>query len=255
MTALHGEGERVLDHVLDAGIPSEECPGEPGEARSWFTLMPGTGTTVVTWSFEADYGMNIIGRYFASLLGSVVAGEYRTGLDNLKSLAESLPSADFSDLEVEHLVVEATEIAYLPTSSRPEPAAISEAMGAAYFEILNFIDRHGLQEAGAPMSITRAFSGPELRFDAAIPVRGVSDDTPRDEAAVKLGQTYGGPVIRVKHLGSYRSLAYTHRKISAYLAALGIERNGAAWESYVSDPGKVPEPQLVTYVYYPVRPT
>ena len=45
----------------------------------------------------------------------------------------------------------------------------------------------------------------------------------------------------------------THRKISAYLAAHGIERNGAAWESYVSDPGDVPEEQLITYVYYPIR--
>jgi len=59
----------------------------------------------------------------------------------------------------------------------------------------------------------------------------------------------------VKHIGSYRELATTHRKISAYLAATGIERNGPAWESYVSDPGKVPEAELLTYVYYPVRPT
>ena len=138
--------------------------------------------------------------------------------------------------------------------SRPEPAAISDAMGAAYFEILSFIDRHGLQDAGAPLSITRGFSGSQLAFDAAIPVRGVSDATPRDGATVRLGLTHAGPVIRVKHVGSYRDLATTHRKIAAYLAAHGIERNGDAWESYVSDPGKVPEEKLLTYVYYPIRP-
>ena len=38
-----------------------------------------------------------------------------------------------------------------------------------------------------------------------------------------------------------------------YLAALGIERNGDAWESYVSDPGKVAEEELQTFVFYPVR--
>jgi effector-binding domain-containing protein len=42
--------------------------------------------------------------------------------------------------------------------------------------------------------------------------------------------------------------------VSAYLAALGIERNGAPWESYVSDPGKMPEEDLLTYVYYPIKP-
>ncbi len=228
-------------------------PGEPGEAKSWFDLAPGTGTTIVTWGFEADYGLNIVGRYFASMLGSVVARDYQNGLLNLKELAESLPSADFSDIEIEHIVVEATQIAYLPTSSLPEPSAISEAMGEAYFEILNFIDRHDLRDAGAPLSITRTFSGSKLLFDAAIPVQGVTEATPRDGASVRLGLTYAGPVIRVRHLGPYRLLATTHRKISAYLAAHGIERNGDAWESYVGDPGDVPEEDLLTYVYYPVR--
>lgn len=230
-------------------------PGEPGEARAWFDFEAGTGSTTVTWGFEADYGMNIVGRYLAPLLGNVIVRDYRAGLASLKELAESLPRADFSDIEVEHLVVEATEIAYLPTTSRPEAAAIAEALGAAYFQILTFIDNQGLQSAGAPQSITRRFSGSELVFDAAIPVRGVREETPRDGPGVRLGFTYGGPVIRVRHVGSYRSLATTHRKISAYLAALGIERNGAAWESYVSDPGKVPEAELLTYVYYPVKPT
>ena len=76
---------------------------------------------------------------------------------------------------------------------------------------------------------------------------------PRNAAGVKIAQTYAGQVIRVRHVGSYRLLATTHRKISAYLAALGISRNGAAWESYVSDPGKVREDELLTYVYYPIR--
>jgi effector-binding domain-containing protein len=104
------------------------------------------------------------------------------------------------------------------------------------------------------MSIMRGFVGGQLRFDAAIPVRGVSDSTPRDGAAVKLGRTYAGPAIRVRHTGSYRQLGVTHRKIAAYLAALGLERNGDGWETYVSDPTRVPESELLTDIYYPVRP-
>lgn len=228
-------------------------PGEAGEARSWFRLVPGAGTTTAYWGFEADYGMNIVGRYFGSLLGNVVARDYQDGLAKLKELAESLPTTDFSDLEVEQLIVEAEDIAYLPTTSRPDPAAMSAAMGKAYFEILSFIDQHGLEEAGAPMSITRTFSGAELVFDAAIPVRGITEATPRGSNGVRLSRTYGGPVIRVRHTGPYRELTTTHRKILAYLAALGIERNGDAWEAYVSDPGKVTEKDLLTYVYYPVK--
>ncbi len=228
-------------------------PGEPGEAKSWFRLTPGVGTTLVSWGFEADYGLNIVGRFFASMLGGVVARDYNDGLAGLKELAESLPGADFSDIEIEHIVVETSDIAFLAATSRPEPAAISEAMGKAYFQILNFIDENSLSDAGAPLSIARDFSGSELVFDAAIPVRGLNAETPRDGPGVRIGQTYGGAVIRVRHIGSYRSLTATHRKISAYLSALGIDRNGAAWESYVSDPGNVPENELLTYVYYPIK--
>lgn len=228
-------------------------PGESAEAKSWFSLISGVGTTIVTWGFEADYGMNIVGRYFAPMLGGFVARDHHDGLVRLKDLAEGLPAANFSDIEIEHLVVEATEIAYLPAASEPEPAAISEAMGSAYFQILNFIDAQNLAAAGAPLSIMRNFRGAKLAFDAAIPVRGVSNETPRDNIGVKIALTYKGSVIRVKHIGSYRLLTGTHRKISAYLAALGIKRNGAAWESYVSDPSKVPEKDLVTYVYYPIK--
>ena len=225
-----------------------------GEARTWFNVdARGIGTSV-TWSFETDYGYNVAGRYVALLLEDVIRQEYEQGIGRLKSFAESLPGADFGDLQIEHIVVEAFDIAMLPTTAAPEPGAISEAMGDAYYRILSFIDAHGLQEAGAPLSITESYSGSALQFTAAIPVQGISDETQRDSGGVRLGKTWAGPVVRVIHTGSYRTLGNTHRKVSAYLAALGIERAGSAWETYVSDPTKVAEAELQTYVYYPIRP-
>ena len=235
-----------IETVINAG-------GE-GESRSTYELAAGDGQTRLTWTFTTDYGFNLVGRYIALLLKDAIRADHEQGLASLRDLAESLPHADFSELDIEHIVVDAQTIAYLPTTSVPEPSAISEAMGNAYFRVLSFIDSQELYEAGAPISITRSFSGGELRFDAAIPVRGVSDSTPREDSGVRIGETYAGPVIRVKHVGSYRSLGATHARIAAYLAALGIDRAGPAWESYVSDPTKVPERELLTYVYYPIRP-
>ena len=252
--AVRGSGSQLIT----ASRPHEHVaittnPGEAGEAHSWFTLTPGVGTTQITWGFEADYGFNIVGRYFAAMLGGIVARDYYNGLADLKELAEGLPTADFSDIEIEHIVVEATQIAYLPATSQAAPDAISAALRKAYLQILSFIDENQLTAAGAPLAITKAFSGAELRFDAAIPVRGVDQDTPRDNAGVKIGQTHAGNVIRVSHIGSYRNLILTHRKISAYLAALDIERDGPSWESYVSDPGRVAEVDLLTHIFYPIR--
>ena len=227
--------------------------GESGQSRTWFELDEEVGLTHVQWGFEHDYGLNVIGRYLGLIVTGVIRRDYERGISNLQALAESLPRADFSEIEIEQLVVEAVDIAYLSATSAPVPGATSAAMGAALFEILSFIDDNGLAEAGAPMSIAHAFRGSELRFDVAIPVRGVTDSTPRNGSGVRIGESYRGAVVRVKHIGGYRTLGETHRKIAAYFAALGIERNGDAWESYVSDPTRTDEADLLTYIYYPIR--
>jgi len=227
--------------------------GDGDEAAISFSLEEIGSMTRVAWSWERDSGWNIVRRYFGLVQDGIIGDDFESGLLNLAELAEQLPPADFSNLQVEQIVVEAAEIAFYRTTSVPEATAISEAMGDSYFEILSFIDQFDLQEAGAPISITRTFSGSELVFDAAIPVRGLTITTPRTEHAVKIGTTYEGPVIRVRHIGSYATLGETHEKIAAYLAALGIERNGDAWESYISDPTRTSESELLTYVYYPIR--
>ena len=251
--AIIGSGTQVIS----ASEPLQRIaithnPGAAGESRATLRFNRQNGTTQVSWDFEIDYGFNIVGRYLDLLRRNIVRNDYAASLGNLKELAESLPHADFSDIEIEHMHVEASPIAYLSVSSRPEASAISKAMGNAYFEILRFIDANSLREAGAPISIMQSFSGSDLSFQAAIPIAGADLEAQGDASPVRVGETYAGPVVRVKHVGTYGTLGRTHAKILAYLAAVGIERAGAAWESYVSDPTKVDESELLTLIYYPI---
>ena len=244
--------------VIETSMPYEHIgtlmnPGQTGAARSWFDFRETANGTLVEWTFESDYGYNLVGRYAALLLNGVIRRDYEYGLRRLADLAESLPRTDFSDLAVEHVEVAAQAIAYRSTSSSPNPEATADALGKAYFRILNFIDAQGLQEAGAPMLISRALHGNEMRFDAAIPIRGVSATTPTEAEGVRRGQSYAGKAVKARHRGPYRDLVQTHRKITAYLAAHGIERNGDAWESFVNDPTTVEESEILTDVYYPIR--
>lgn len=253
--SIIGEGSQTIVESRPYERVASQLELDGGdEAIMTIDLEEGEMTTRVTWTFEQHYGLDLPARYFGLLLDGIVSEDTERGLAALKVLAESLPPSNFSDLEVEQMVVESAPLAYRPTSSEPLARAISEALGEAYFEVLSFIDEHGLSEAGAPVSISRAYSGAELRFDAAIPVRGNTGFSPPAESAVKIGQSYGGPVIRAKHVGSYLTLGRTHDKIAAYLAALGLSRNGDAWEAYVSDPTRTPEDELLTYIYYPIQP-
>lgn len=249
-----GQGQQeIVESVPFTRVVSELDLGSRGDARSTFSLEALEYGTKVTWSFDAAFGINLLARFAGLAFDSTVGDDFETGLSNLKSMAERMPRADFSQAEIETITVEAQDIAYISASSIPLAAAISETMGDAYFKVLNFMDRNGLVAAGPAISISRGYRGADLAFDAAIPVHGLSDNTPRESRGVKLGRTYAGPVIRVKHVGSYLRLGQTHDKIAAYLAALGIERNGDAWESYVSDPTRTAEAELITYVYYPIR--
>jgi len=254
-TAPTGESGRqtvITSDPFRSVVMKIELEGSPA-FRSAFMLDALQGRTKVIWTCDTDLGLDLLARYLRPGFRTRIGGDYENGLADLKSLAESLPRADFSDLEIEHMIVEPQTIAYATTNSMPNALAVSEAMGAALFDVLRFIDRHGLREAGAPLSISRTFSGSRLVFDAGVPVQGMVESTVASGEGVRLGQSYGGPVVRVAHTGPYGSLAETHEKIAAYLAAYGIERNGDAWESYESDPARTPESDLLTYVYYPVR--
>lgn len=245
-------GQTIVESVSNRLVVSQLDIDQGQPLRSTFEISRADAGTRVRWTCERRFGINLFARYKGLFLESGTGRELERGLENIRTLVESLPRADWTDIEIEHLEVTPQPIVYLTETSAPTPAAISEAMGEAYFRILGFIDQHGLQEAGAPLSISRRFSGSEFVFDAAIPVRGVSDETPHSENGVQLGVTYDGPAIRGRHVGSYRDLSRTHEKIAAYLAAHGIARAGDAWESYVSDPARTPEPQLVTDIFYPI---
>jgi len=228
--------------------------GEPGEAVSWLELEPVPEGTRVMRGFEHDYGYNLVGRYFGLLWRGVVERDHRLSLERLKALAESLPRADFADLDADDVQVEARTIAYLSMTSAADTAAVSEALGAAYLDILTHIEARGLRTAGAPRAILRGYEGAKRRFDAAVPVNAEAEAASgAARNGVRFGTSYAGRAIRARHAGSYELLGDTHRKLKSYLAALGLERNGMPWETYVTDPGKTPEHERVTEIYYPVR--
>lgn len=221
------------------------------------TFTPQGAGTRVDWSFDGKFGgsvfSQVMSRYFALLMGDAVMQDYARGLANLKKLAESLPKDDFGTLQVELVSAKPIAIAMSSGHSSTEDGEVGKALGEAYARIVGFMKANNLGEAGPPLAITRKWdeTAKVFEFDAGIPVDRA--DVAASPGEVRMGATAGGKLLKVRHTGPYRELPKTYDMLDAYMAAYGYEKAGDEWEQYVSDPGKTPEAELITDIYYPVK--
>ena len=227
--------------------------GSQGVSQAAYLLQPENQGTRLTWTFDTDFGLNIIGRYFGLILDRQLGPLYAQGLANLKRIAEELPKVDWSGIDIGTTEVPSTTIVYTTGDSSREPADIAAALGAAYGRVAVFIAANGLQIAGQPIAITNYWDDRGYGFDAAMPVSGTPTRGAGPGSAVRMGESYGGHVVRAVHVGPYTGLEDAYHKVGAFNIAHKLESNGRSWEVFVSDPGNTPEEELVTEIYQPVK--
>ncbi len=246
-----GGSQRIIESIPYEFVSFLINPGEPGEAAAWVDLEQAPGGTNVTRGFEHDYGYNIVGRYFGLLWAGMIRRDHLASLARLAAVVESLPRADYADIDIDEVFIEAEDIAYAVTTVAGGTDAASKALGDAYVKVLSYIEAHGLEESGPPLAIIRGPVGSRRRLDAAVPIKGQSGEL-EPGRHVRPGRTYEGHVAAAIHRGSYDKLRTTHQKLQSYLAATGRRTNGDPWEVYVTDPGRTPEAKLETRVVYPI---
>ena len=227
--------------------------GDNPPATAEFALAPEGSGTHVTWSFDSDMGPRPIGRYFGLMMDRWIGPDYERGLAGLKTLAESLPKADFADLVVATVDAKPLTVAYVESQSSKDTAAVGEAIGAAYAKVVAFMKVHGMTQAGPPITINTRWDDTGYGFDAAIPVdKAPEKDLPVD-SPVQVKQTYAGKALKIVFKGPYGGMTPSYVKLQAYMAARGYESSGPPWDEYVSDPGTTPEAELTTNIYQPVK--
>jgi uncharacterized protein YndB with AHSA1/START domain len=77
------ENDRRITVALDFG--------EMGQATAYYALQPLASGTQVTWGFDEDVGMNLLGRYFGPFMDGMIGKDYEEGLASLKTLLEIPP--------------------------------------------------------------------------------------------------------------------------------------------------------------------
>jgi AraC family transcriptional regulator len=107
----------------------------------------------------------------------------------------------------------------------------------------------GLPIAGWP--IARYLSvGPGLwTVQAAMPLAA----SVPGEGEMEARALPGGPVAMAVHAGSYDELGETYAAMEKWIEANGFKTAGAPWESYVTDPGQLPNPaDWRTEIFWPL---
>jgi effector-binding domain-containing protein len=225
---------------------------QQGSADSYFHIGEGTNGTLVTWGFDTDllegqgwFG-GLLARYFGLFFDRWIGTDYEMGLANLKTLVESMPLADFSDLKVEVIEVEPTDILYVKNLTEGS-ADLDTGLAAAYREITTFMAKNEIEMAAQPMAITRIRANQGFDVEAAIPV---STKEVEPSGRVMKGQSPAGRALRVVHRGSYDSMAPDYDKLAAWMAAHGLAEGSVSWEHYISNPAETPRDQLITHIYF-----
>ena len=230
---------------------------QQGMATAYFSIQDRAGAATLTWGFDADLTRDqslageMVAKYFGLLFDRWIGSDYETGLANLKTLAESLPNVDFSGLEVEVVDVAPMDILFVQSDSSQDPADLASTLASAYQEITAFMAENAMEMSAQPMTITRAWSESGYAFDAAIPV--VMKDVVLT-GNVQAGKSPSGRAVRVIHRGPYDRMMPTYEKLSAYMTANGLREGPVSWEHYISDPGKTPGNELITYIYFQIEP-
>lgn len=226
--------------------------GPQGDATSFFTLTPKDDGTHVVWGFDTEFGMDIMGRYFGLMMEKFIGTPYEEGLANLKALAEGMPSADFSDLDVEVTEVEPMTMAYFEGTSTQQTEQVSEDLASAYAQVVGFIESQGLTPSGPPLTVNHLWEDNVYEFQAGMPIAEAPEEAVAADSPVQIGTTYGGKAVRAVHRGSYDSMPETYEKLMAYMAAHGYEYSGSPWDIWISDPETTPEEDLITHIHFPL---
>lgn len=232
--------------------------GPQGRADSYFDIHRAPSGSRVTWGFDTDVSEEqgffgaLLGRYFGLMLDRWVGADYEQGLAALKAFAESLPPQDFSEADIALLEVQPMEVLIVSGEADQTPNEIAAALANAYGELTRHITQFDLEVSGQPMAITRAWDNGRYVFDAAIPVAGAAVMRGQ-EGNVRAGLSPGGPAARIVHVGSYAETISSYEKLATWMAAHGWREGSVSWEHYISDPGEVPEAEIITHIYFQVE--
>jgi hypothetical protein len=143
-------------------------------ANKQFTLnMEPTNSqrlTRVTWSYDVDYGWNLIDRYSRFFLRGAPDTLIQYGLDNLQNTLASIPNVDYTKIDTRIVQTQPQAILFVSTSAPRTLDDVDAATAKAMQQIDAAIKKLGVHQSGPRITLTTDYGDENYVFDVAVPI-------------------------------------------------------------------------------------
>ncbi len=141
---------------------------------------------------------------------------------------------------------------YVGIKARVTPADMGSKLAELLPAVSRFLRERGVAPASAPTTFYHAHHDQLGVFE--IQAGMFVAEAMAGEGLVEPGVIEHTEAVRCMHVGPYEGLGETHEAVEAWLQASGRTSASPSWESYLSDPGEVPQAELKTEVVFPLLP-
>jgi effector-binding domain-containing protein len=221
---------------------------ENGKGSANYYFRPEGDAVNVIWTMDSDLD-NPMMKIFGLFMDKLIGPDFERGLKQLDSVATSEKNTADGQLKIEPTTVK--EIKALGIKSSVPAAEIGKTLGQSYGEIMAFMTKNNIKQAGAPFAIYHSHSEEKVDFEACIPIEAV---TVKPTGKIIETGIKGGNAVVANYYGDYDKSAIGHIAIDKYVATNNKKVKGSPWEVYVTDPGVEKDTaKWLTKIYYPVE--
>ena len=196
--APYGPGAKVswsggIDHVAPTTLTNVSGNLEPTgrgqivwamDSASWrghnkqFTLdLEPTNNqrlTKVTWSYDVDYGWNLLDRYSQFFLRGAPDTLLQYGLNNLQNTMASIPNVDYTKIDTRIVQTQPQAILFVSTQAPRTLDDVDAATANAMQQIDAAIKKLGVHQSGPRTTLTTDYGDENYVFDVAVPIDATS---------------------------------------------------------------------------------
>jgi hypothetical protein len=212
-------------------------------------------TLKISWTYDVDYGMDLLARYSGLYLEGDPASQIQIHLTKLSNMLATFPTVDYKDQTFEIAETVGKPVLLVSTTAKRTLDDVADAMSRAMGEIEAVIKKNKLVVAGPRTTITTNWGDENYVFDVAVPVD--RNDVPLP-GNVKAATTYTGKTLKTTFTGSPANLPLARLMLKAYALTHGYtfdestEGLGRFYDELTSDPKASEEDQAYS-VYLPIQ--